>query len=54
MTINREWRLTERPSGMVAPQSTLQILPEAGHLAWADQPALFANMNIDWAETAHQ
>jgi pimeloyl-ACP methyl ester carboxylesterase len=29
------------------------MLPEAGHLAWADQPELFANMIIDWAETAH-
>lgn len=30
------------------PQSKLQILPEAGHLAWADQPELFADMIIDW------
>ena len=36
------------------PRSTLHMLPEAGHLAWADQPALFAHMIIDWAETAHQ
>ena len=36
------------------PQSKLQILPEAGHLAWADQPELFADMIIDWVETAHQ
>lgn len=36
------------------PRSTLHMLPEAGHLAWADQPELFANMIIDWAETAHQ
>jgi pimeloyl-ACP methyl ester carboxylesterase len=35
------------------PRSTLHMLPEAGHLAWADQPALFANMIIDWAETGH-
>ena len=29
-------------------------LPEAGHLAWADQPELFAEMIIDWAETKHK
>ena len=36
------------------PQSKLQILPEAGHLAWADQPELFATMIIDWVETDHK
>ena len=36
------------------PQSKVQILPEAGHLAWADQPELFADMIIDWVETAHK
>jgi pimeloyl-ACP methyl ester carboxylesterase len=36
------------------PQSKLQILPEAGHLAWADQPELFADMIIDWVETPHK
>ena len=36
------------------PQSKLQILPEAGHLAWADQPELFADMIIDWVETKHK
>ena len=36
------------------PNSKLQILPEAGHLAWADQPELFADMIIDWVETAHK
>ena len=36
------------------PKSKLQILPEAGHLAWADQPELFADMIIDWVGTAHQ
>ncbi|MDB2533773.1 alpha/beta hydrolase [Porticoccaceae bacterium] len=36
------------------PQSKVQILPEAGHLAWADQPQLFAEMIIDWVETAHK
>ena len=33
------------------PQSKIQILPEAGHLAWADQPELFADMIIDWVNT---
>ena len=36
------------------PHSKLQILPEAGHLAWADQPELFAEMIIDWVETDRQ
>ena len=36
------------------PQSKLQMLPEAGHLAWADQPELFAEMIIDWVETANK
>lgn len=36
------------------PQSTLQILPEAGHLAWADQPELFADMIIDWVEATYK
>ena len=36
------------------PKSKLQILPEAGHLAWADQPELFADMIIDWVGTAHR
>ncbi len=36
------------------PNSKLQILPEAGHLAWADQPELFAAMIINWVETAHK
>ena len=36
------------------PQSKLQILPEAGHLAWADQPELFADMIIDWVEKTHK
>jgi pimeloyl-ACP methyl ester carboxylesterase len=36
------------------PQSKVQILPEAGHLAWADQPELFAEMIIDWVEIAHK
>ena len=35
------------------PHSKLHMLPEAGHLAWADQPELFANMIIDWVEAAH-
>ena len=33
------------------PNGKLQILPEAGHLAWADQPVLFADMIIDWVDT---
>ena len=36
------------------PKSKLQILPEAGHLSWADQPELFADMIIDWVETDHR
>ena len=36
------------------PKSKLKILPEAGHLAWADQPELFTDMIIDWVGTAHQ
>ena len=36
------------------PKSKLKILPEAGHLAWTDQPELFADMIIDWVGTAHQ
>ena len=36
------------------PQSKLQILPKAGHLAWADQPELFADMIIDWVATEHK
>ena len=36
------------------PKSKLHMLPEAGHLAWADQPELFANMIIDWVDTAHE
>ena len=35
------------------PNSKLHMLPEAGHLAWADQPELFANMIIDWVQAAH-
>ena len=34
------------------PQSTLQILPEAGHTSWADQPELFADMVIDWVNSS--
>ena len=36
------------------PRSKLHILPESGHLAWADQPELFAEMIIDWVETTHK
>ncbi len=34
------------------PHSTLQILPTAGHLSWADQPELFAAMITDWVNTS--
>ncbi|MGB0848204.1 MAG: alpha/beta fold hydrolase [Thiolinea sp.] len=33
------------------PNSQLQMLPEAGHLAWADQPELFAEMISDWVNS---
>lgn len=36
------------------PNSELQILPEAGHFSWADQPELFASMIVDWATTGHR
>ncbi|EAW29566.1 predicted Hydrolase or acyltransferase (alpha/beta hydrolase superfamily) protein [marine gamma proteobacterium HTCC2143] len=36
------------------PQSKLQILPEAGHTSWADQPELFADMIIDWVASGHK
>ena len=36
------------------PRSKLHILPESGHLAWADQPELFAEMIIDWVESTHK
>lgn len=35
------------------PHSKLHMLPEAGHLAWADQPELFASMIIDWVSSPH-
>ena len=36
------------------PQSKLQILPEAGHTSWADQPELFADMIVDWVASGHK
>ena len=33
------------------PQSKLQILPEAGHMSWADQPEMFAEMVLEWVQT---
>jgi pimeloyl-ACP methyl ester carboxylesterase len=33
------------------PQSKLQILPEAGHTSWADQPEMFADMIVEWVQT---
>ena len=36
------------------PNSKLQILPEAGHLAWSDQPQLFSSMITDWVNSDHK
>ncbi len=36
------------------PNSTMQILPEAGHLSWSDQPEMFATMIIDWVNSGHK
>jgi len=36
------------------PHSKLQILPEAGHLAWSDQPEIFASMITDWVNSDHK
>ena len=36
------------------PNSKLQILPEAGHLAWSDQPEMFASMITDWVNSDHK
>ena len=36
------------------PKSKLQILPEAGHLAWSDQPEMFASMVTDWVNSGHR
>ena len=36
------------------PNSKLQILPEAGHLAWSDQPEMFASMVTDWVNADHK
>lgn len=33
------------------PNSKLNILPEAGHLAWSDQPELFASMITEWVHS---
>lgn len=35
------------------PKSKLRILPEAGHLAWSDQPELFSEMIVDWVDRGH-
>lgn len=35
------------------PHSKLEILPEAGHLAWSDQPEMFASMITDWVNKGH-
>ena len=36
------------------PNSALEILPEAGHLSWSDQPEMFRNMIIEWVNTGHK
>jgi pimeloyl-ACP methyl ester carboxylesterase len=36
------------------PNSKLQLLPEAGHLSWSDQPELFASMILEWVDGGHQ
>ncbi|MFT5358289.1 MAG: pimeloyl-ACP methyl ester carboxylesterase [Polyangiales bacterium] len=36
------------------PKSKMQILPEAGHLSWSDQPELFRSMIIDWVNDGHK
>ncbi len=35
------------------PKSGLQILPEAGHLSWSDQPEMFAAMVLDWVDEGY-
>jgi len=37
-----------KPLDDALPHSKLVILPEAGHLAWSDQPEMFASMITDW------
>jgi len=36
------------------PHSKLKILPEAGHLAWSDQPEMFASMVTAWVNSDHK
>lgn len=36
------------------PHSELQLLPEAGHLAWSDQPERFASMVTDWVNSDYK
>lgn len=36
------------------PHSKLQILPEAGHLAWSDQPEMFTSMVTEWVNSEHK
>lgn len=36
------------------PYSKMQILPEAGHLSWSDQPEMFRSMVIDWVNGGHK
>lgn len=36
------------------PHSKLHILPESGHLAWSDQPEMFASMITDWVNSGYK
>ena len=36
------------------PHSKLEILPEAGHLAWSAQPEMLASMVTDWVNSDHK
>ena len=35
-------------------RSAVQILPDAGHLSWSDQPEMFASMVIGWVNRGHR
>jgi len=36
------------------PKSKIEILPEAGHLSWSDQPGRFGSMITDWVKADHK
>jgi len=36
------------------PHSKLQILPQAGHLSWSDQPEMFGSMVTEWAHGGYK